>query len=111
MLLVLDNARTSAQVGGLLPGAGSCATLITGRTGLADLVACHSARPVPLGMIGEAESADVLAGHLGAARLAAEPGAVAELIRHCAGLPLALGIVAGRASLAPELPLAALAAD
>jgi DNA-binding SARP family transcriptional activator/tetratricopeptide (TPR) repeat protein len=111
ILLVLDNARTSAQVEALLPGAASCATLITGRTGLADLVACHGARPVPLGMIGEAESADVLAGHLGAARLAAEPDAVAELIHHCAGLPLALGIVAGRASLARELPLAALAAD
>ncbi|WP_212987157.1 AfsR/SARP family transcriptional regulator [Actinoplanes auranticolor] len=111
ILLVLDDARTSSQVEPLLPGAASCATLITGRTGLADLVAGHSARPVPLAVIDEAESAQVLAGHLGAARIAGEPGATAELIRHCAGLPLALGIVAGRAALAPELPLAALAAD
>lgn len=111
ILLVLDNARTSAQVEPLLPGAASCATLITGRTGLADLVAGHSARPVPLGVLDDAESAQVLAGHLGAARLAGEPDAAAELIRHCAGLSLALGIVAGRAALAPELPLAALAAD
>ncbi|MEU8234099.1 BTAD domain-containing putative transcriptional regulator [Actinoplanes sp. NPDC048967] len=111
ILLVLDNARTSAQAEPLLPGAASCATLITGRTGLADLVAGHSARPVPLGVIDDAESAQVLAGHLGAARLAGEPGATTELIRHCAGLPLALGIVAGRAALAPELPLAALADD
>jgi DNA-binding SARP family transcriptional activator/tetratricopeptide (TPR) repeat protein len=111
ILLVLDNARASAQVEPLLPGSASCATLITGRTGLAGLVAGHSARPVPLGVLDAAESAEVLAGHLGAARLAEEPGAAAELIRHCAGLSLALGIVAGRAALAPELPLAALAAD
>jgi DNA-binding SARP family transcriptional activator/tetratricopeptide (TPR) repeat protein len=111
ILLVLDNARTSAQVEPLLPGAASCATLITGRTGLADLVAGHSARPVPLGVIDDAESAQVLAGHLGAVRIAEEPEATAELIRHCAGLSLALGIVAGRAALAPELPLAALAAE
>jgi DNA-binding SARP family transcriptional activator/tetratricopeptide (TPR) repeat protein len=111
MLLVLDNARSSAQVEPLLPGAASCATVITGRTGLADLVAGHSARPVPLGMVDDAEAAQVLAGHLGAARTAAEPAATAELIRHCAGLPLALGIVAGRAALAPDLPLAAFAAD
>jgi DNA-binding SARP family transcriptional activator/tetratricopeptide (TPR) repeat protein len=111
MLLVLDNARTSAQVEPLLPGSASCATLITGRTGLADLVAGHSARPVPLGVIDAAESAQVLAGHLGPDRLTEEPEATAEVVRHCAGLPLALGIVAGRAALAPELPLAALAAD
>ncbi|MFI7542142.1 AfsR/SARP family transcriptional regulator [Actinoplanes sp. NPDC049599] len=111
ILLVLDDARSSAQVEPLLPGSASCATLITGRTGLADLVAGHSARPVPLGVINDGESARVLAGHLGPDRLAAEPEATAELIRHCAGLSLALGIVAGRAALAPELPLAALAAD
>ncbi|GAA3348956.1 BTAD domain-containing putative transcriptional regulator [Amorphoplanes nipponensis] len=111
ILLVLDNARTSAQVEPLLPGAASCATLITARSGLPDLVAGHSARPVPLATVDDAESAQVLAGHLGAARLTAEPAAVAELIRHCAGLPLALGIVAGRAALAPELPLSAFAED
>ena len=111
LLLVLDNARTSAQVEPLLPGSAGCVTLITGRTRLPDLVAGHSARPVPLGVIDDEESAQVLAGHLGAARLAGEPEAAAELIRHCAGLSLALGIVAGRAALNPELPLAALAAD
>lgn len=36
---------------------------------------------------------------------------MAELVRYCAGLPLALSIVAGRAQLNPEVPLAELAAE
>ncbi|MFG1604872.1 BTAD domain-containing putative transcriptional regulator [Actinoplanes sp. NPDC049265] len=111
ILLLLDDARTAAQVEPLLPGTASCATVITGRTRLAGLVAGHSARPVPLAVVDQAESAQVLARHLGAARLAEDPGAVAELIRYAAGLPLALGIVAGRAVLAPHLPLAAIVED
>ncbi|MBO0867463.1 MAG: tetratricopeptide repeat protein, partial [Micromonosporaceae bacterium] len=43
--------------------------------------------------------------------LAAEPVAVAALLRHCAGLPLALGIVAARAAVHAGLPLAALAGE
>ncbi len=41
----------------------------------------------------------------------AEADAVAELIRYCAGLPLTLSIVAGRAVLDPQIPLAELAAE
>ncbi|MEV6349523.1 BTAD domain-containing putative transcriptional regulator [Actinoplanes sp. NPDC051851] len=111
MLVVLDDARTPEQVVPLLPGSAGCATLITSRTGLAGLVTGHSARPVPLGTLDDVEAEQVLAGHLGPERPDAEPAAVAELVRHCAGLSLALGIVAGRALLAPELPLAALAAE
>jgi tetratricopeptide (TPR) repeat protein len=41
----------------------------------------------------------------------AEPAAVDEILRCCAGLPLALGIVAARAATRPDLPLATLAAE
>ena len=47
----------------------------------------------------------MLARHLGPDRVAAEPEAVAELLGCCAGLPLALSIVAARAAQHPELPL------
>ena len=44
-------------------------------------------------------------------RVAREPEAVAEIIARCAGLPLALAIVAARAAVRPGFPLAAVAAD
>jgi len=59
----------------------------------------------------EADAADLLARRLGAARLAAEPGPVAELIGLCARLPLALAVTAARAAAHPGFPLAALAAE
>jgi tetratricopeptide (TPR) repeat protein len=53
----------------------------------------------------------MLAVRLGAARVAAEPAAVNELLADCAGLPLALSIVIGRAQEHPEFSLATLAAE
>lgn len=47
----------------------------------------------------------LLACYLGDQRVAEEHEAVRELIRHCAGLPLALGIVAARAGENPSFPL------
>jgi hypothetical protein len=57
------------------------------------------------------EARQLLAGRLGAERVAAEPGAVSELIALYARLPLALAIVAARACARPGLPLAGLAAE
>jgi len=53
----------------------------------------------------------LLTRRLGPDRLAAEPDAVDTIITACAGLPLALAIIAARAATRPTLPLAALAAE
>jgi DNA-binding SARP family transcriptional activator/tetratricopeptide (TPR) repeat protein len=110
VLLVLDNARDSAQVVPLLPGASGCAVLITSRQRLTGLVAANGARPLALDLMPEREAAGVLRARLGPA-LAAEPEALDALLRHCGGLPLALGIVAARVATEPHGSLAALAAE
>lgn len=111
LLIVVDNARDSAQVLPLLPGGDACRVLVTSRHQLPGLLAGNGARPVPLDVLGDADAARLLRWHLGDARVTAEPAAVRMLVRRCAGLPLALGIIAARAALQPDLPLAALADD
>ncbi|MEK8173461.1 hypothetical protein NKH77_44655 [Streptomyces sp. M19] len=83
--------------------------LVTSRHQLPGLVAGHGARALALDVLDGTEARRLLTRHIGAARTEAEPWAVEELVRHCAGLPLALAIVAARASTRPALPLAAIA--
>ena len=111
MLIVLDNARDAEQVRPLLPGGNGSLVLITSRNRLTGLVAAEGAQPVALGLFTEAEAAQLLACRLGPRRLAAEPAAVADLIRLCARLPLAVSIAAARAAMSPARPLAAIAGE
>src|SRR5205807_541760 len=46
-----------------------------------------------------------------ARRVAAEPRAVDEIVDACARLPLALAVVAARAAIRPDFPLAAVAGE
>lgn len=91
MLVVLDNARDAEQVRSLLPGAPTCAVLVTSRDCLTGLVARHGAHRVELDVLPEPEAVGLLRA-LGGASLAAE--AAAALAGHCARLPLALRIAA-----------------
>ncbi|WP_167977670.1 ATP-binding protein [Lentzea indica] len=109
MLVVLDNAADAAQVAPLLPGGANCSVIVTSRRDLSGLVTAHGARSVPLDVLDRVSALQLLASHLGPRRLAAEPEAIKELLRCSAGLPLALGIVAARASTNPRFPLALLA--
>lgn len=111
MLIVLDNARFASQVVPLLPGTPTCSVLVTSRRHLDCLVATHGARLLHLDVLPESESIELLAQHLGARRLAAEPNAVVELLKVCAGFPLALRIVAARLARHSHFPLAVMAAE
>jgi DNA-binding SARP family transcriptional activator len=109
MLVVLDNARDAAQVRPLLPGGSGCMVVVTSRARLAGLVATEGARAVGVDPLPADAARDLLARRLGTGRAGDEPFALAEILDWCAGLPLALAIVAARAATSRSLPLAALA--
>jgi DNA-binding SARP family transcriptional activator len=111
MLIVLDNARDTAQVAPLLPGRSGCVVLVTSRHQLAGLVTGHSAEQLVLGALDPTDSYRALTRLIGADKVEAEPKAVAVLLDRCAGLPLALSILSARATTHSEHPLAALAAE
>jgi DNA-binding SARP family transcriptional activator/tetratricopeptide (TPR) repeat protein len=105
VLVVLDNARDSAQVAPLLPGGATCAALVTSRRRLDDL-AGSGATMWALERLDEAASVDLLRDRVGSARVDAEPDAAARIVTACDGLPLALAIVAARAARWRDVPLA-----
>jgi hypothetical protein len=93
MLIVADNARDSAHVRPLPPGAPRCLVLATSRNQLTGLVATHGAHLIDLDVFSAAEARHLLAWRLGPDRVAAEPGAVREIITRCSRLPVALALV------------------
>jgi DNA-binding SARP family transcriptional activator/tetratricopeptide (TPR) repeat protein len=112
MLLLLDNARDEEQVRPLLPGSPGCLVIVTSRRHLSGLVAVEGAVPLALGPLDAAQAREFLGRRLGADRIAREGQAVDDIVDLCAGLPLALAIVAARAALrGPRIPLATLAAE
>jgi DNA-binding SARP family transcriptional activator/tetratricopeptide (TPR) repeat protein len=111
MLILLDNAYDAQQVRSLLPGGTGSMVLVTSRHQLQGLVAVEGARPVIVGPLTTVEAHDLLTQRLGPVRVATAPEAVEEIIDRCAGLPLALAIVAARAVTNPDFPVAAIAAE
>ncbi|MET8850879.1 BTAD domain-containing putative transcriptional regulator [Amycolatopsis sp. NPDC004625] len=96
-LVVLDNARDTAQVLPLLPSSGR--VLVTSRHRLDELVARVGARSLGLAQLREDDSRALLTALLGD-RTAAEPEAAAELARLCGHHPLALRIAAANTGVA-----------
>ncbi len=111
VLVVLDNARDVDHVRPLLPGTPGCLVLVTSRSRLTALAVTDGATGVSLDLLSTKEARDLLARRLDAARLAAEPAAVEEILTRCARLPLALAIVAARAAAQPAATLTRLTAD
>ncbi|MFD5565028.1 AfsR/SARP family transcriptional regulator [Kitasatospora griseola] len=93
LLVVLDNASSTAQVRPLIPGSGGSRLLVTSRRRLADLDGAHT---LQLGPLDEAGSLELLGGIVGPARVGAEPQAARTVLTVCAGLPLAIRIAGTR---------------
>lgn len=111
VLIVLDNARDTAQVEPLLPGSPGSLVLITSRGELSALAARYGAGRVMLDVLSEAGACLMLTRRLGSRRAGAEPAVIAELASQCGRLPLALAVAAARAAARPHLRLADLAGE
>lgn len=111
VLIVLDNAASSAQVEPLLPGTAGCGVLVTSRRRLTGLSMRIGVERIVLGVLSPAESTKVLREVIGAARADAEASAVRELAAECGHLPLALRIAAERVAARPHLPISELVAE
>jgi tetratricopeptide (TPR) repeat protein len=111
VLVVLDNAHSGEQVQPLLPGGPTTLAVVTSRNRLTGLVATQGAHPITLDRLSTTQAWELLTRCLGHDRVMAEPAAVENIIARCAGLPLALTIVAARAATRPHFPLATLAEE
>jgi tetratricopeptide (TPR) repeat protein/transcriptional regulator with XRE-family HTH domain len=111
VLMVLDNANNAEQVRPLLPGSGSCMVLVTSRANLTGLAVSAGAVRINLDRLPTADAVALLRAVVGPDRARREPDAVAELVRLCARLPLALQVAGQRAAARPPIGLADVAAE
>jgi len=108
VLVLIDNASSSAQVRHLLPASPECCTVVTSRSSLPSLVAREGAVRVTLDILSAGESVQLLGELIGAPRVNAESANALRIAELCSYLPLALRIVAERVISRPRLSLAEL---
>ncbi|WP_280406159.1 AfsR/SARP family transcriptional regulator [Nocardia brasiliensis] len=101
-LLVFDNVADADQVRPLLPGTPSCLVLITSRRRLVEL---EVSQTLSLDVLSPEDATALFATIVDDDRIAAEPDAVAETVRLCGYLPLAIRIAAGRLRARPVWPV------
>jgi DNA-binding SARP family transcriptional activator/Tfp pilus assembly protein PilF len=93
VLIVLDNARSAAQVRPLLPGAGSARTIVTSRNRLSGLIVREGLIPLYLDVLPPPAAARLL--QLASGLVVSDTDAT-ELAELCGRLPLALAVAAER---------------
>jgi DNA-binding SARP family transcriptional activator/tetratricopeptide (TPR) repeat protein len=94
MLIVLDNVASESQVAPLLPAAPGCLVVLTSRR---SLVGLDDVAPLALDVLSAGEAARLFGALIAdPGVLAAEPGAVEEVIELCGRLPLAVRLAASR---------------
>ncbi|MGW5350391.1 BTAD domain-containing putative transcriptional regulator [Streptomyces sp. NPDC004031] len=108
LLVVLDDATSDAQLTPLLPAGTDSALLVTSRRRLVTVPATSTVSLEPLA---DEDAVALLAETVGAERIRAELPAARDLVRYCAGLPLAVRIAGTRLASRPHWPVARLAAQ
>jgi tetratricopeptide (TPR) repeat protein len=95
MLIMLDNVQQPAQVRPLLPGSGASVVLVTSRSRLSGLLV-DGASLVSLKPLDQSDGSLVVSSLLAPDRPDADTKTLAELVRLCGGLPIALRVAAAR---------------
>ncbi|MGQ0776815.1 MAG: NB-ARC domain-containing protein [Pseudonocardiales bacterium] len=108
--MVIDDAVVPSQVRELLPGQGRSVAVVTEAGRLTGLQAKVSARYVTVDPLSPESARLLLSRMVGPERIAAEPGAVAELINRCDGSAIALCVVGAMLAEFDDRPTARLAA-
>jgi tetratricopeptide (TPR) repeat protein len=108
LLVVLDNAVSTAQVRPLIPASAGCAVVVTSRLRLDGLVA-DGARFVDVAPLPPEDAVALLGETLGRRRADAEPAAVAELAELCGRFPITLRVAAARLAARPRWPVSRVA--
>ncbi|GAA3410172.1 AfsR/SARP family transcriptional regulator [Streptosporangium vulgare] len=102
ILLILDEASSTAQIRPLLPGTGDNGVLITGRRRLSALESAHH---VALKGFTSGEGVELLRRTAGAERVDADPAAALRVVGICGNLPLAVRIAGARLAASPHVLL------
>ncbi|GAA2816555.1 NB-ARC domain-containing protein [Crossiella cryophila] len=110
VLVVLDNVLDAAEVEPLVPNSAGSLVLVTSERQLAG-PSLTGTRPLVVRSLTAAESVRFLGELCGAERIEAEPEAALVLAGYCAGLPLALRLVAARLNHRAHLTIARLNAE
>ncbi|GAB3802723.1 AfsR/SARP family transcriptional regulator [Micromonospora zhanjiangensis] len=106
MLIVLDDAASTAQVRALLPGSPSCVVLVTSRAKLSGLAAREGAGGITLGPMPTDDAVSLVRHSLGLDENDhTDDPVIRELVRACSRLPLALRVAAERVLSQPGRPV------
>jgi tetratricopeptide (TPR) repeat protein len=101
LIVLLDDARSAAQVRPLLPASSDSMAIVTSRFRLGGLLV-GGARSVPLASLSVESSVDLLERMLGESRVTAEADAARSLVGLCARLPLAVCVAGARLATRPR---------
>ena len=105
--VMVDNARSAAEIRLLLPSAAGSLVVAVSRSRLTGL-AVDGAVFRQLGVLDDRAAEELLSRTLGPARVDKERPAVREVVALCAGLPLAVCLAAARLAARPEQPVASM---
>ncbi|TCB95375.1 XRE family transcriptional regulator [Micromonospora zingiberis] len=107
VLVILDNASSEGQIRPLLPGAATCAVLVTSRLRMTGI---EGAWHLELGQFTTDEAIQLLARITANERVLPDIEKATEIAEYCGGLPLAVRIAGARLAARPAWRLAHLAA-